>query len=260
MYRFKNPTVKGRLIRRLNRFVAAVEVDGEVVYAHVANSGRMKELLFPGNSVVLERQQGAERKTPYDLILAEHHGNPVSIDSRLPNYLVAEAIERCELPGLEDWAVERREVVYGESRLDLKLAKRPVPACSPAEARPNAEAAPPAVAGGERGPGLSAEGFAEVKSCTLVRDGIALFPDAPTERGTRHLRELIRASREGFGAYVIFLIQRDDARAFRPNDLTDPDFGRTLREAAQAGVQVRAYTCRVTEEGVRVAGQIPIQI
>lgn len=233
MYLFTNPTVNGRLIKRLNRFVAAVDVDGQTVLANVANSGRMQELLFPGNRVVLEAHFGKERKTPYDLILAEYGGFLVSVDSRLPNFLVADAINRGLLSAFAGLKVERREVVYGESRLDLKLT--------------SVDSAHPT------------EGFAEIKSCTLVRDGVALFPDAPTTRGARHLRELMRAVKEGYLAYVVFLIQRNDAQSFAPNDNTDPDFGRTLREAVAVGVQVKAYTCHVDQTGVEVVGEIPVQ-
>ncbi|AZR72971.1 hypothetical protein BBF96_05920 [Anoxybacter fermentans] len=229
MYLIKNPTKTGRFIKRLNRFVAKVEVDGQVVKAHVPNSGRMKELLFSGNRVVLEEKSGEGRKTSYDLIMAEYDGYLVSIDSRLPNYLVEEAINKGQLPGFGGLKVERREVSYGDSRLDLKLT-------------------------GEK------EGYCEIKSVTLVKDGIAMFPDAPTSRGARHLRELIRAQKEGFQAFIVFLVQRDDAVAFKPNDETDPEFGTALREAMASGVQVKAYTCRVSERGVEVIREIPVEI
>lgn len=241
MYRFKNPTVSGRLIQRLNRFVATVDLQGEIVRAHVPNSGRMKELLFPGNRVVLEHQSGHERKTPYDLILAEYDGRLVSIDSRLPNWLIAEAIQAGELPGFESLMVERREVVYRESRLDLKLIER----------QPREKAIAASLT-------QQREGYAEIKSCTLVQDGVAMFPDAPTERGARHLRELMHAVQEGFLAYVVFLVQREDAHSFRPNTGTDPVFATTLQKAAHVGVQVKAYTCQVTEEEIKVVGEIPV--
>lgn len=227
MVRIQNSTKYGKFIKRLNRFVAKVEVAGEEVLAHVPNSGRMKELLFPGNRVVIEDQAREGRKTPYDLIMADYDGFLVSIDSRLPNYLVEETINQGKLSGFEGLHVERREVTYGESRLDIKLTG-------------------------------TVEGFAEVKSVTLVNDGVAMFPDAPTSRGARHLRELMKAYQEGYLAFVIFLIQRDDATAFTPNDATDPEFGATLRDAVANGVKTKAYTCRVSREGVEVLQEIPV--
>lgn len=227
MIRIQNPTQCGKFVKRLNRFVAKVEVAGEEVLAHVPNSGRMKELLFPGNQVIIEDQAREGRKTPYDLIMVDYDGFLVSIDSRLPNYLVEETINQGKLTGFEGLRVERREVIFGESRLDIKLT-------------------------GE------GEGFAEVKSVTLVNDGIAMFPDAPTSRGARHLRELIKAHQEGYLAYVIFLVQRNDATAFTPNDPTDPEFGATLRDAVANGVKAKAYTCLVSQEGVEILREIPV--
>ena len=239
MYLFQS-TVVGSLIKRLNRFVAVVEVDGQTVLAHVPNSGRMQELLFPGNRVILEAHTDPGRKTPYDLILAEYGGFLVSVDSRLPNFLLAETINRGELPGFSNIRVERREVPYGESRLDLKLV-RVQDSLTVSQFEP-------------------LEGYAEIKSCTLVRDGVAMFPDAPTARGARHLRELIRAHQEGYLAYVIFLVQRGDAVSFTPNEATDPEFANTLRQAFDTGVQIMAYTCQVTLEGVQILKSIPIML
>ncbi len=229
MYQITNQTRSGRFVKRSNRFAALVEVDGQLVKAHVPNSGRMKELLYPGNRVVLEEQSKEGRKTPYDLIIAQYGDLLVSIDSRLPNYLVSEAINQGLLTDLVDYQVERREVVYGDSRLDIKLT-------------------------GKR------EGFCEVKSVTLVKNGVAMFPDAPTSRGVRHLRELIRAYREGYDTFVIFLIQRDDAVIFTPNRETDPEFANTLKEAVESGVQAKAYICKVDSDSVRISGQIPVEL
>lgn len=264
MYLFTNPTVNGRLIKRINRFVAVVDVDGQTVLAHVANSGRMQELLFPGNRVVLQAHSGKERKTPYDLILAEYGGFLVSVDSRLPNFLIADAIDRGLLPGFTGLRVARREVVYGESRLDLKLVQRENSTHptndSATNTAPDGRAINASATNSSTNMAASkhTEGFAEIKSCTLVRDGCALFPDAPTARGARHLRELMRAFEEGYLAYVIFLIQRNDAVSFAPNDSTDPEFGKTLREAAARGVEIKAYTCQVSETGVEVVGEVPV--
>lgn len=229
MYHFSNPTINGRFLERLNRFVARVEVADQISLAHIPNSGRLEELLFPGNRVVLEKQLKPGRKTAYELIMADFLGNLVSIDSRLPNFLVAEAIEQKVLADFIDFRVERREVVYGQSRLDIKLTGR-------------------------------AEGFCEVKSVTLVKDGVAYFPDAPTLRGVKHLRELIQASKEGYRAFVIFLIQRSDAFSFSPNRETDPLFAMTLKEAIGCGVQARAYNCHVSLEGMAIKEQIMVKV
>lgn len=229
MFKIENPTRSGRFIKRLNRFVAEVEIDGEKTLAHVPNSGRMRELLFEGNIIIVEEQFKKERKTDYDLIMAEYEGFLVSIDSRLPNYLVEETINQGQLPGFEGIKVEKREATYGSSRLDLKL-------------------------NGDE------EGYCEIKSVTLARDGVAMFPDAPTKRGARHLEELIKAYREGYRANVIFLIQRDDATSFTPNDETDPHFGQTLRKAIDVGVVPKAYTCQVSKDGVKIIKEIPVAV
>lgn len=239
------PLVAGAFERRLNRFAATVEVDGRPAIVHVANSGRMRELLRQGARCLLAPRPAAGRKTDYDLALvevardravgearAEYGDAPgrvlVSADARLPPALLSEAFHERRLPPFAEFDTARREVVYGDSRLDLLLSG-PHGAC-----------------------------FIEVKSVTLVEDGVALFPDAPTERGRRHVGELVRAVREGYRAAVVFVIQREDARACAPHDASDPAFGRTLRDAVAAGVEAYAYVCRVTPREIRLAHAVPV--
>lgn len=221
--------IKAKFIERKNRFIAMVEVDGEVVAAHVANSGRLRELFTPGREVYLAEQEGEHRATRFDLALVKYGGHYVSVDARVPNGVVADAVNRGILPEFEDYRVVKREVRYGASRLDMLTED----------------------AGGNRL-------YIEVKSVTLVRDGVARFPDAPTGRGARHLEELARAVQEGYRAAVVFLVQRDDARQFSPNDETDPVFSNTLRCLTATGVEAYAYICRVTPQEIGIIGSIPV--
>lgn len=214
--------------RRINRFVAEVELDGAVELCHVKNTGRLRELLLPGATVYCEVHPERTRKTQFSLLLVEHDGELVCIDSQAPNRLAQEYVLSGGLGFLPTKL--RREVTHGDSRFDLYLER---------DAQP---------------------GFLEVKGVTLVRDNIAMFPDAPTERGTKHLRGLIAAVQEGYDAWVLFVIQRRDAEEFASNDDGDPVFGTALREAADAGVQILAVTCEVTESGSKTAEPIPVRL
>jgi len=173
--------VEGRFLTRLNRFAALVDVDGEQVMVHVANSGRMHELLVSGFRVLLKPQRGDHRKTQFDLALVDLGFTIASADARLPNSLVAEALESGSLPPFKDYPEVRREVTFGESRLDLML----------------------------EGPG--GRYYVETKSVTLVVDGVGLFPDAPTIRGIKHMHSLAGAVADGHRAAVVFVVQRSDA-------------------------------------------------
>ncbi len=223
-----------RLVRRLNRFLAEVDLDGSTCQAHVPNSGRLGELLAPGTPVTLAAAGGgarraAGRRTGYDLVAVVHRGTRVCIDARLPGPLLAEAIGEGRLAAFRGCRVARREVPLGESRLDLVLVD------------PEGRAF-----------------YVETKSVTLVRGGTALFPDAPTPRGARHLLELARASAGGLRAAAVFVVQREDAGGWAPNEETDPRFAQALRAAARAGVEVRAVRCRVGESTVAVVDEIPV--
>ena len=228
------PLVAGTFLRRVNRFRAEVALQGERVAAHVPNSGRLHDLFRPGAPVFLHPASRPQRKTPYDLLLVEHQGVLVSIDARLPPKLVAEAL----LHGLLDdwlgapgavWQV-RYEPAHGVGRLDLHLT------------------------------GPAGAWWLETKSVTLVEQGVALFPDAPTARGRRHLSDLCALARQGQRAAVIFVIQRPDARIFAPHPTADPDFPTALQHAAACGVEVHAYTCQVTQSTIRLWRPIPVQL
>lgn len=222
-----------RFISRPNRFIAHCQllvddIPGETVVCHVKNTGRCKELLLPGTTVYLCRANclaasDSKRKTDYDLIACQKGERLINIDSQAPNIAAAEFLRK-------QYDVVRPEVRYGDSRIDFLLEKD-----------------------GKRS-------FVEVKGVTLERDGAVYFPDAPTERGTKHLGELQRAVAEGYGAVVLFVIQMDAVRYFAPNDITDPAFGKALRQAAANGVEVWAYTCKVTPDSMVIENPVKVRL
>ena len=216
--------VPGRFLRRPNRFVAHVEAEGEVRTVHVKNTGRCRELLVPGAAVYLEKSANPKRKTAYDLIAVEKGSLLVDMDAQAPNRVFAEWLE----PRLPEGAVLRREYVYGDSRLDF-CVESPRGLC-----------------------------LIEVKGVTLEEGGAARFPDAPTERGVKHIRELQRAAEAGLGAALFFVVQMENMESVAPNDGTHPAFGAALREAAAAGVRVCAYDCAVTPESLELRREIPV--
>ncbi len=229
--RYGSDLVEGRFVSRENRFAALVNIDSVDHRAHVPNSGRMEELLVPEATVHLLEATTPGRMTAYDLVLVEGDGTMVSVDSRIPNALVSEGLATGSIPGLEGYRESRREHQWSNSRFDFLL-------------------------NGPRG-----EALLEVKGCTLVEgDGMALFPDAPTVRGARHVRELAAAVDEGMDAFVVMVVQRADGRVFSPNDRTDPDFGEALREASRAGVGVIAMSTEVTPEGVILTNPVPVDL
>lgn len=216
----------GRFLSRPNRFIAQVALpEGEAV-AHVKNTGRCRELLTPGARVYLERAAQPARKTAYDLIAVEKGPLLVNMDSQAPNRVFRE-FAPAFLPGLTGL---RAEVVFEDSRFDFYVE-----------------------AGARRA-------FVEVKGVTLEENGLALFPDAPTQRGVKHLNGLCRAMEAGYEAYVCFVIQMKGVSAFAPNDRTHPQFGEALRRAAAAGVAVRAYDCRVTPDSLQMDSPVPIRL
>lgn len=222
--------IKAEFIERRDRFTAIVKVEGSLEKAHVPNSGRMKELLTAGAEIYLNKIDAAHRSTKYDLSMVRYNGFLVSIDSRVPNAVIAEAVDKGYLDAFKGFMVKRREVKYGNSRLDILLSD---------------------------GSQLC---YVEVKSVTLVEEGIARFPDAPTERGARHLNELAQAVSEGHRGAAVFLVQREDAVAFAPNWKTDPQFARTLAEVAAKGVEVYTYICNVNLEGIQIIKSIPVEL
>jgi sugar fermentation stimulation protein A len=222
--------IEGRFLVRLNRFAAAVEVAGQEVMVHVANSGRMRELLVLGHRVLLKPVSGDHRKTRFDLALVDLGFTLASADARLPNGLMVEALEGDGLPQFRDYPRLHREVPFAESRLDLMLE-------------------------GTRGCC-----YVETKSVTLVVDGVGLFPDAPTSRGVKHLKSLVKAVAAGHRGVVVFVVQREDAQAVAPHDEADPQFGAALRQAVAAGVEAFAYRCRVTRQEITLSDELPVNL
>lgn len=216
--------VSGVFISRPNRFIAHIDVAGESVVCHVKNTGRCRELLLPGAKVWLERGTNPKRKTAYDLIAVQKGDKLINMDAQAPNKVFAEWAAQFE-PKLQSL---RGEYTYGQSRLDFCITT-------------------------EEGLHL-----VEVKGVTLEEDGHTRFPDAPTERGIKHLHELIRAVEEGHRASAVFVIQMEDVTDFAPNDMTHPAFGAALRQAAAAGVQIVAVNCRIAPDKLEILDRIPV--
>ena len=219
-------TVRTGIFRsRPNRFIAVVDIDGVDTVCHVKNTGRCKELLTPGCTVILEQADNPARKTPYDLIAVYKGDRLINMDSQAPNVVAADYLA-ARFPN----ATIRREVTYGDSRFDFYVEN-----------------------GAEKW-------YIEVKGCTLEIDNIGYFPDAPTERGIKHIRHLIRAKKEGYHAAILFVIQMEGVAAIGPNDGTHPAFGEALREAAKSGVEVWATDCTVTPSTLAHKDPVPIQL
>lgn len=217
--------VPGVFLARPNRFIAHIEINGQVEVCHVKNTGRCRELLPPGARVWCQVSDNPQRKTRFDLIAVVKGRRLINMDSQAPNKAVAEWLQGGGLGPIEEL---RPETVHGNSRFDFSFRK---------------------------------DGrlcFLEVKGVTLEQDGICAFPDAPTLRGAKHLRELAQAAEAGFGAYVLFVIQMSDISYLLPNDATDPAFGQALREAQAHGVQLLAMDCLVTPEEMRLRKPVPI--
>lgn len=219
---------RGRFIARPNRFIAHVELNGHVEVCHVKNTGRCRELLTPGAEVYLEWSDNPARRTCYDLIAVNKGGLLINMDAQAPNKVFGEFAASGKFwPGL---TAIRPEFTWEDSRFDFRLED----GCGPI--------------------------FVEVKGVTLEEAGEARFPDAPTERGVKHLRGLQRVVEQGGRAAVFFVIQMEGATRFRPNDDTHPAFGQALREAAGAGVQVLAYDCTVTPETLEIRAPVPVEL
>ena len=223
-------TLRGFFRERPNRFLALVRINDRIVPSFLPNTGRMHELLTLGAEVVLREVLKENRKTDYDLIGVFCDGQLVSIDSRVPNKLVLEALRNKDMEELSEYDTITPEYSYGHTRFDFLLANE------------------------------HEKCLLEVKSCTLVKDGVALFPDAKTERGTKHVRDLIKAGREGYRACVLFIVQRTDAHMFAPNDETDPEFGKALRDAAVKGVEVYAYSSEFSEKKITLRGKVEVEL
>jgi sugar fermentation stimulation protein A len=231
MIAFPNQLLPATFVRRDNRFRVAVALEGREVAAHLANPGRLAELMVAGAECYVTEAMRPGRKTGYDLKLLRYAGALVSVDSPLAADLFADALASGPLPPFEGYHIRRREVQRGTSRLDFLLE--------------------------------SAEGgrcWVETKAVSLVVGGCARFPDAPTVRGRRHLEELMAARASGDAAAVVFVIQRPDACQLTPHEANDPAFARTLRMALEAGVMAYAYTCRVSTDGAELLYQVPVRV
>ncbi len=218
--------IQANFVKRNSRFSIAVKKDGQIFQAFLANPGRLEEILIPERRMLL-RKAGGQRKTHFDAIAAFLGEDIVTIDSRLPNALIKEALLAGSIPEFQGYHLAKTEPTYGRGRFDFFLE----PAC-----------------------------YLEVKGCTLVRDQVALFPDAPTLRARRHLEELAAAHREGFRAVIIFVIQRDDALVFSPNWKMDPAFGQALCQAFRTGVEAQAHTTHYQDGTVRLKRRLALRL
>jgi len=217
--------VSGIFRARPNRFVAHVEIHGKEEICHVKNTGRCRELLPPGAKAWCQCSDNPARKTRYDLITVQKGDRLINMDSQAPN---AAAKEWLLAGGLGEIEALKAESIHGDSRFDFSFLLE------------------------------GKKCFLEVKGVTLENDGVCAFPDAPTERGVKHLRGLTQAAKDGFGAYVLFVIQMADVKYLVPNDATDPAFGAALREAAANGVTVLAMGCAVTENTMEI--RLPVLV
>lgn len=218
-------------LERPNRFNAKVIFEEREIVVHVPNTGRCKEILIPGCQVFIREETNPTRKTKYDLIGAYKGEKNICIDSQIPNKVVGEALKNGAVDKLKAYTNILSEKTFGNSRFDFKLSKD------------NDE-----------------EYYLEVKGVTLEEGGNSRFPDAPTERGTKHLLELIEVKKTGRGAGVFFLVQIEDVKTFRPNDETDPKFAEALREAAKNGVDIFAYSSIVTKSGIKLDKPLKIML
>ncbi len=224
---YKVPVIPGVFLSRPNRFLAHILINGKEEICHVKNTGRCRELLPPGAKVYCADCLHPGRKTRYDLIAVEKNGQLINMDSQAPNAAVATFLRR---GGLGEISGLKPETTFGSSRFDFSFQQD------------------------------GRKCFLEVKGVTLENSGVCAFPDAPTQRGTRHLQELTALSRAGYGCYVLFVVQMEKALCLIPNEETDPAFSRALREAKAAGVTVLAYTCKVTPTKMQLASPLPLRL
>lgn len=226
---------KGKFVARPNRFIAEVEIDGKIEKAHVKNTGRLRELLMPGAVVYLEDHAGrmGTRKMRYSLIGVEKGDVLINMDSQAPNKVCEEALlsGHLQLPDMGRLTQVKREKTFGDSRFDFCVEDED-----------------------------GQIGWLEVKGVTLEEEGVARFPDAPTERGVKHVEELIRAVKEGCQGYVLFVIQMPEIDHFEPNDKTHKAFGDALRKAKKEGVHILASTCKVTADTLNLSNMISVKL
>lgn len=224
---------KGTFISRENRFIATVHLNGKTETVHVKNTGRCKELFVPGATVFLEKSGNPDRKTKYDLVAVMKGSRMVNVDSQIPNGVAEEWIRTGEL--FSNLRLVKREVTYGNSRFDLYVEHMGMD-------------------------GIVKKAFMEVKGVTLEENKVTRFPDAPTERGIKHMKELIKCMEDGYEAYLLFVIQMKDVDYFQPDKKIHPKFASVLKEAKEKGVHVLAYDSYVTEDSIELGDAVEVRI
>ncbi|MDF2941278.1 MAG: sfsA [Herbinix sp.] len=217
----------GIFLYRPNRFIAYINIDDTELICHVPNTGRLRELLIPGAEVMVSYHPAPTRKTKYELRMVKKGSDWISIDSQLPNALAHEAIANNVIQELQGYVQIKREVTYQNSRFDLQLLGEDI--C-----------------------------YVEVKGVTLERDGWCYFPDAPTERGRKHIDELFHAVKSGYRGILLFVIQIEHAKGFSPNAVTDPSFAEKVKTAVANGVEVLAYRCHISPEEAIIVELVPV--
>lgn len=225
-----NNVINGQFVKRINRFIAEVSIHGVREHVHIKNTGRLKELLRPEAHVLLEKSNNPNRKTKYSLIAAKKNGHWTNIDSQAPNQVAFKALKEGKIKEFQNVHMIKREVTYGDSRFDLYFETN------------------------------DKERFIEVKGVTLERNGVAMFPDAPTLRGTKHARDLIKATQEGYTAVVLFVVQMKGCHMFTPHQEMDKVFTEALLEAHRCGVHILAYDTIVKQDELIFDQPIPVQL
>jgi sugar fermentation stimulation protein A len=218
---------RGEFLTRPNRFIAHVNINGQEEICHVKNTGRCKELLIPGCTVWVTKSDNPLRKTKYDLIAVQKGSRLINMDSQVPNKAAEEWLRAGGLKGL---TLLRPETRFENSRFDFYFEQKTV------------------------------KGFLEVKGVTLEDNGIVRFPDAPTQRGVKHLQELVDCRKKGFSSYVLFVIQMEGVKRFEPNWDTHPAFGEALITAQNAGVHILAYDCKVTPDSLTINHKVQVKL
>lgn len=221
-----NNIVKGRFIDRPNRFIANCEINGKTEVCHVKNTGRCKELLVQGTTVYLQKSDNPNRKTQYDLIAVQKGERLINMDSQIVNSVALEYVPRL----FDKIKFIKPEYTYGNSRFDIYIETE------------------------------TDKIFVEVKGVTLESGGVTAFPDAPTVRGVKHLKELQKAVKEGYKAFAMFVIQMNDVKHFEPNRKTHPEFADELKKAAENGVNLLAFDCKVTPHSIEIDKRVPIKL
>ena len=225
--KYKN-IIKAKFISRPNRFIAYVEIEGQTEIVHVKNTGRCKELLMDGATVYVQKSDNPLRKTKYDLITVEKNKMLINMDSQAPNKVFGEWVKQGNFtPNI---SLIKPECKYGNSRFDfyIEADERKI--------------------------------FAEIKGVTLEENGVVMFPDAPTERGVKHIRELCECVNNGYEGYIIFIIQMEKCKYFTPNKVTHPEFAEALKFASKCGVNIKALNCTVTSDELKILSEVEVRL